>query len=253
MPIGNSIPRTLVDALKLREEKISSDVKTPDTLSFTHARSSFAVVRSLVKVDNTFELSKKAALTAGIGLTSRSGIDREADKNLDNSEAAYYQTEVFGFRPMPGITNINSQVIGGHGAIRKTTVGFKANSVEDLDLLNRVYMHFGATVLVEFGHSTYVSKDGTIKQMGLGDIMNEKELYVEGIGLNTIRKKIADITDEKNYSYEGIVGYVSNFSFTFDIDGSYDCTIQITSHNGVTDSLSIGSNLADTASYVARS
>jgi hypothetical protein len=239
MPIGNSIPRTLVDALKLREEKISSDVKTPDTLSFTHARSSFAVVRSLVKVDNTFELSKKAALTAGIGLTSRSGIDREADKNLDNSEAAYYQTEVFGFRPMPGITNINSQVIGGHGAIRKTTVGFKANSVEDLDLLNRVYMHFGATVLVEFGHTTYVSKDGTVKQMGLGDIMNEKELYVEGIGLNTIRKKIADITDEKNYSYEGIVGYVSNFSFNFNIDGSYDCTIQITSHNGVTDSLSI--------------
>lgn len=239
MPIGNSIPRSLVDALNLREEKISSNTKTPDTLSFTHARSSFAVVRSLVKVDDSFELSKKAALTAGIGLTSRSGIDREADKNLDNSESAYYQTGVFGFRPMPGITNINSQVIGGHGAIRKTTVGFKANSVDDLDLLNRVYMHFGATVLVEFGHTTYVSKDGTVKQMGLGDIMNEKELYIEGIGLNTIRKRIAEITDEKNYSYEGIVGYVSNFNFSFNVDGTYDCSIQITSHNGVTDSLSI--------------
>ena len=59
MPIGNSIPKTLVDALNLREEKLSSDNKTADILTFTHARSSFAVVRSLVKVDDSFELSKK--------------------------------------------------------------------------------------------------------------------------------------------------------------------------------------------------
>ena len=239
MPIGNSIPKTLVDALNLREEKLSDNFKTADELTFTHARSSFAVVRSLVKVDDSFELSKKAALTAGIGLKGRSGIDREVDKNLDTSEAAYYQTEVYGFRPMPGITNINSQVVGGHGAIRKTTVGFKANSVDDLDLLNRVYMHFGATVVVEFGHTTYISQDGSVKQMGLGDLINEQDLYVEGIGLGKIRKKIADITKDKNYSYEGIVGYVSNFDFSFNLDGSYDCSIQITSHNGVTDSLSI--------------
>lgn len=239
MPIGNSIPKTIVDALTLRENAFSSDEKTPDTLTFTHGRSSFAVVRSLVKVDESFELSKKAALTAGIGLKSRSGIDKAVNKNLDTSDAAYYQTEVYGFRPMPGITNINSQVIGGHGAIRKTTVGFKANSVDDLDLLNRVYMHFGATVVVEFGHTVYIAKDGSVKQMGLGDLINADELYVEGIGLGKIRQKIAKITDDKNYSYEGIVGYVSNFDFNFNLDGSYDCSIQITSHNGVTDSLSI--------------
>lgn len=249
MPIGNSIPKTLVEALNLREQKLSSDAKTADTLSFTHGRSSFAVVRSLVKVDDSFELSKKAALTAGIGLTSRSGIDREPDKNLDNSEAAYYQTEVYGFRPMPGITNINSQVIGGHGAIRKTTIGFHANSVDDLDLLNRVYMHFGATVLVEFGHSTYVTKDGSVKQMGLGDLINEQDLYVEGIGLSKIRKLIADITEDKNYSYEGIVGYVNNFDFSFNQDGSYTCSIQITSHNGVTDSLSIPNIVSNVSKF----
>ena len=88
--------------------------------------------------------------------------------------------------------------------------------------------------MVEFGHTVYIAKDGSVKQMGLGDLINADELYVEGIGLGTIREKIATITDDKNYSYEGIVGYVSNFDFNFNLDGSYDCSIQITSALGLT-------------------
>ena len=142
---------------------------------------------------------------------------------------------------MPGITNINSSVLGGYGATRKTSISFKANSVEDLDILNRVYMHFGATVLLEFGHTVYISKDGEIKNMTLGDLVNVNDFYVAKPNLNKIRKLIADITEDKNYNYEGIVGYVTNFDFSFQQDGTYDCRIELISHNGVTDSLSIPS------------
>ena len=113
MPIGNSIPNDLVQAIQAREKLISSEEKTAETIKFTHGRSSFAVVRSLLKVDGNYDLAKKAVLTSGLGLKGRSGIDRDPNKDLNRSEAAYYQSEIYGFRPMPGITNINSSVLGG--------------------------------------------------------------------------------------------------------------------------------------------
>jgi len=248
MPIGRSIPNDLVQAIQARENLFKSEEKTPDSIKFTHGRSSFAVVRSLVKVNDSYDLAKKAALTGGLA-GGRSGIDREPGKNLDLSESAYYQSEVYGFRPMPGITNINSSVLGGYGAVRKTTIGFKANSVEDLDILNKVYMHFGATILVEFGHTVYVSKDGEIKNMTFGDLVNSDDLYTAKPSLGKIRKLIYDLSSDKNYSYEGIVGYVSNFDFSFNEDGTYDCSISLMSHNGVTDSLSIPSVIDNISNF----
>lgn len=249
MPIGRSIPNDLVQAIEARENLFKSEEKTPESLKFTHGRSSFAVVRSLVKVNDSYELAKKAVLTGGVGIEGRSGIDREPGRNLENSESAYYQSEVYGFRPMPGITNINSTVLGGYGAVRKTTIGFKANSVEDLDLLNKVYMHFGATVVVEFGHTVYISKGGEIKNMTFGDLINSEELYTAKPTLGKIRKLIYDLSSDKNYSYEGIVGYVSNFDFSFNEDGTYDCSISLMSHNGVTDSLSIPSVIDNLSNF----
>ena len=249
MPIGRSIPTDLVQAIEARENLFKSDEKTPDSIKFTHGRSSFAVVRSLVKVDDSYDLAKSAVLSSGTGITGRAGIDRESDKNLSNSEAAYYQSEVYGFRPMPGITNINSTVLGGYGAVRKTTIGFKANSLADLNILSTVYMHFGATLLVEFGHTVYVSKDGEIKNMTLGDLVNSKDLYTSKPTLGKIRKLIYDLSSDKNYNYEGIVGYVDNFDFSFNEDGTYDCSVSIKSHNGVTDSLTVPSVIDNISNF----
>lgn len=239
MPIGRSIPQSIVNAINLREDKFSSDNKAPEDLKFTHGRSSFVVMRSLVKVKDSFDLSKKAVLTGGIGNVGRSGIDREAGKDFSTSEAAYYQNEVYGFRPMPGITNVNSSVLGSSGAARKTVVSFIANSPQDLDLLNKVYMHFGATVLVEFGHTVYLNKSGDVKEMTIGDLISSEEFFQNGITLNSIKQKIDRKTKDKNYSYEGIVGYVSNFEFSINEEGAFNCSLTIMSHNAVTDSLSI--------------
>lgn len=239
MPIGNSIPNSIVKAINLREDKISSEDKTPEILKFTHARSSFVVMRSLVKVKDSFETAKKAVLTGGVGITGRSGIDIEQKKDFSSSESAYYQNDVYGFRPMPGITSVNSSVLGSSGAARKTVVSFQANSSEDLDLLNKVYMHFGATVMVEFGHTVYLSSDGSVKQMNIGDLVSSEEFFTDGATLNSIKQKIDKKIVEKNHSYEGIVGYVSNFDFSITTEGTFNCSITIMSHNSVTDSLSI--------------
>lgn len=249
MPIGRSIPQSIVDAISLREQKISSENKTPDFLKFTHARSSFVVMRSLVKINNSFDIAKKAVLTGGLGITGRSGIDREPGKDFSTSESAYYQNEVYGFRPMPGITNVNSSVIGESGAVRKTVVSFQANSSEDLDLLNKVYMHFGATVLVEFGHTVYLTKDGSVKEMNIGDLISSNEFFADGNTLSSIKQKISKKVIDKNHSYEGAVGYVSNFDFSMTTEGTFTCSVTILSHSSVTDSLSIPSVIDNISNF----
>ena len=252
MPIGRPIPKDLVDAIEARENLISSEEKTSEAIKFTHGRSSFALLRSLVKIEDSFDLAKSVALSSGTGLKGRSGIDSATNQNASTSESAYYQSEVFGFRPMPGITNINSTVLGGYGAVRKTVVSFKANSVDDLDVLNRVYMHFGATVLLEFGHTVYLNSDGEIKNMTFGDMLSQDRIYKDKPSLHNLRKIIGENSELKNYSYEGVIGYVYNFDFAYQQDGTYDCSITIKSHNGVTDSLSVPSTVDSVKQYRLR-
>ena len=55
MPIGQPIPGPLVRSIEARENLIKSEEKTSDKLKFTHGRSSFAVVRSLVQIDGSFD------------------------------------------------------------------------------------------------------------------------------------------------------------------------------------------------------
>jgi len=239
MPIGNSIPQSLADAIRQRESFKSSENKTPDILKYAKGRSSFCVVRSIVKVNGSYDLAKSAVLSSGIGLEGRSGIDREANKNLSNSDAAYYQSDVYGFRPMPGITNVNSSVIGGMGAVRKTVISFQANSVEDLDVLNKVYMTFGALVVVEFGHTVYIDKSGNVKTMTLGDLVPNDTIFASTPNYKKIRQDLLKNTETKNHNYEGYIGKVTNFNFSVTNEGTYNCDITLYSMSQVTDSLSI--------------
>lgn len=241
MAIGGPIPAKLAAAISQRENLISSENKTPDTFKFTHARSSFAICRSLAHVGGSFEIPKSAVLSAGTGITGRAGIDREAGRDLSTSEAAYYQNDVYGFRPMPGITNINSQALGRTGATRKTVITFQANSKEDLDLLAKTYFNFGIHVVVEFGHTVYLNATGEVKELTLGDFVSNDDIFTATPSIGNIKKKIAQSIKDANYSYEGLVGKVTGYNFTVTPEGTYLCTLDLISDNHVMDSLKVPS------------
>ena len=113
---------------------------------------------------------------------------------------------------MPGITNINTS-FQGFGATGKTVISYKVHSPEDLDIVNKLYMTLGATVMIEFGHTVYISKDGEIKTMTLGDVMPVDDFFKKEPSLNDIRTKLDTINKDTNYNYEGYIGYVSIIIF----------------------------------------
>jgi len=241
MPFGAPIPQELANAISQREGLVSDENKTPEILKYTHAKSSFVVVRSLAKVNGSSDIPKSAVLAAGTGLSARAGIDREAGRDFSTSEAAYYQNDVYGFRPMPGITNVNSQAIGQTGATRKTSISFQANSKEDLDLLAKTYFNFGIHVVVEFGHSVYLTKDGSVKELTLGDLVSNEEVFATTPSIQKIKKSIRTKVINSNFNYEGLVGKVDGYNFTVSAEGTYQCNLSLISDNHVMDSLKIPS------------
>ena len=73
-----------------------------------------------------------------------------------------------GYRPMPGITSFDTKN-RNRGSIRETNIQIKAYNTEQFAIIDTLYLRLGFTVLVEWGHSVYLTNDGTVKDMTSAD------------------------------------------------------------------------------------
>jgi hypothetical protein len=59
---------------------------------------------------------------------------------------------------MPGITDVSVQY-QNNGALTKTTINIKCFSKRQFQIIDVLYLRPGYTLLLEFGHSTYLNND----------------------------------------------------------------------------------------------
>jgi len=150
----------------------------------------------------------------------------------------YEFTDSYGIRPLPGITSMNLRTHNTFGSLRTATVNFVCWSVEQLEVLEVLYMRPGYTVLLEWGHSKYLYKEGD-------DARTERvDAYaIDFFGSNKKRSTITNlITQQKKkytYNYDGMYGVVKNFSWTLRPDGGYDCRADIVSTGEIIESYKI--------------
>lgn len=163
--------------------------------------------------------------------------------------------EQYGPRPRPGITNVNVTSHGMYGALRTITVSFMCWTPYQLDILDTLYMRPGYTMLLEFGHSHYIAGDhkdpSTYKikdDIVPIDFFGSDFRYTsqDGTGFSNLTQDIANKKQEYNGAYEGFVGVVKNYNWTFRPDGGYDCSVDLVSKGEIIESL-----VANTGTYVA--
>ena len=118
-------------------------------------------------------------------------------------------------RPMPGITGISVENKGDFGSIRTSTINWVCWSIEQLELLERLYMVPGVSCLLEWGWS---STEAAIEMFNIADLDN-------AYAMNVIRKKSL----ESNGMYDAMMGTIVNFSWSMRDDGGFDCTTELTS------------------------
>lgn len=148
-----------------------------------------------------------------------------------------------GYVPPPGITNVDFEY-KNDGALAQATINIKAFSPEQFAIIDILYMRPGFTVLLEFGHSTYLDNRGNLVSLDtsssepfnyLFDQMNSststKPTYSE------MAKKIIGEKASRDGNYEGFFGRITKFNWKFNNDGSYDITVKLTGTGDVINSL----------------
>jgi len=151
-----------------------------------------------------------------------------------------------GYVPMPGITDVSVQY-QNNGALTKTTINIKCFSKRQFQIIDVLYLRPGYTLLLEFGHSTYLKNDDeqyvsfeNFSSHPLRTLFNpgEKTQY-------DIYKEIAETRIEHNGNYEAVYGKITTFNWKFNPDGSYDCQVKLTGMGDVIESLKMNISVDD--------
>ena len=156
----------------------------------------------------------------------------------------------FGYSPMPGIIDLNVKDLN-RGSIKKATLNIKVSNRNQLEIIDVLYMRLGYTVLLEWGHSKYwddsLSTPSLVNQPpSLIDTEFFKDTYTKS-DYTRFLPKIQAHKKLTRGNYDAMFGTVSNFSWTFEDDGSYNVKIEIISLGDIIESLNININTGQSA------
>ena len=188
-------------------------------------------------------LAKQFVLFAGTSAYNKENQEFKYDLR-DNSYGILGDEEIkaYGRRPMPGITSVQIDTQGALGSIRAATINFKVWDKDQLDIIDALYFKLGYTMLLEWGNTFYYKTGNSELLKGedsqidpFSSILNSKEQIN-----SEIQKKIR--LSEGNY--DGMLGLVTNFNFTFNQEGGYDCTLKIQALGSLGDSIKINHSSA---------
>ena len=155
----------------------------------------------------------------------------------------------FGQVPMPGITQANI-THKNRGSLREAQITLRAYNTTQLDILDLLYLRLGYTVLLEWGHSIYMSNNGSLKNFGK-DIQTLSSEFLQSTTKNNISdyyeglRKIGDKQLEAEGNYDAMLAKITNFNWSFNPDGSYDINITLISIGDVIESLKLNNNIGD--------
>ena len=180
------------------------------------------------------ELSKKYILQGGLlnhlpdkdTYTLRSGISSDGAYGIGGTD--------FGLTPMPGLIDISIKTGGKLGTLKETTFNFVCYNMEQLNIMEALYMKLGFGVLVEWGHTNYINNTtGKIETIN-------KPLPFYGIhSKEDLMEKITANRKDHSGNYDASWGTVKNFSYTLDGNGRFKCQVQLVGAGDILESLKV--------------
>lgn len=250
--IGGPLDKTVRDQLKIRKEAIKNRNQRTEidlqylgnTTGWVRALSSINALKYDSELRN--QPARRYILQAGVGRalyndessTKITGTGlRGGFEGVNGAQdiSSYSTSELTGFTPMPGITNLIVKSKNTFGTLREATLEFTAHSVEDFSELEKLYMRPGYTVLIEWGHSTYLNKDGEfqtrVEKYDVGSFFESQKVSI----IETEIKKYKEINQG---NYDAIFGFIKNFSWSYN-GTSYLCSIDIISKGELIESISM--------------
>lgn len=254
--MGEPVSKGVSDQIEARKRIIGKKVgRTNEDLLYLNAKTGWIKLSSSV---NTLSPGQVMQLRGGMDASKILGFNTKAGTNIllggvlapdrglregIDTTGAYNQNAAYnnrkdgtGIRPMPGITSLAVKSKNTYGTLRDAEVRFMCWTLEDFELMEELYLRPGYTVLLEWGHSMYVDNNGALSK----DIQTVGNGYFSnGVTMSQLTNTIAKIRKDTNNNYEGMIGYVKNFSWSYTSEGGYDCSVSIISTGEILESIQL--------------
>lgn len=180
-------------------------------------------------------LEAGTSIKSGQGIALRSGIGTEGAYGLGGIEE-------LGYRPMPGLNSVQVETVGRLGSLKQAIISFKVWNMNQLNIVEALYFRLGYSMILEWGHTQYfnnptlTSLKGTFTSatntFGLDDPFAVTNKTV-------VQQKIVKKAKETSGNYDGMLGIVSNFTWSFNQEGGYDCTVKLIGLGSIIDTVRI--------------
>lgn len=190
------------------------------------------------------ELSKKYILQGGVvsqegnQIINRSGFEANGAYNL-------LPDKPMGLKPMPGIISIDLSSAGKLGTLQYATIRFMCYDLEQLELMDALYMKLGFSLVLEWGHTIFIDDELSIKNPTPMDVFS----------FNNKESLIKEIQKKRLYhqgNYDALLGTVSNFGWEIQSDGLYLCEIKLVGAGDVLESLKINQSINEKTNFVSK-
>ena len=222
--IGGPFSDEVVAQLNLRSRIVSKGTRTNEDIQYIAAKTGWAKLTSGVNVGGSSELAEKYIMVGGV--KGRTGANTYSNFTGENGK---------GFRPMPGITGVQINALGQFGQLKEATVTFNCWDRSQITELELLFMRPGFTALLEWGHSIYAKSDTEYEKTP----QTITSFFTAGTSKEQLYNEIKELRKQSGYNYEGMFGFIKNFSWTYRADGGYDCTTSLVSIGEIMESLTI--------------
>ena len=244
------VKQQIIQRQKVHSSGVNS-LRNEKQLSYLNSKTSWIKFASAVSVDKEkltdiginnsnlvgMGLAKNNILFGGTAALNGSTLN---PKPSNVGLSGYQHSDEWGIVPMPGIESVDIKTLT-RGSIEKATIKLKAYSRKQFDIIDILYLRLGYTVLLEWGVSNYIANDGTYKTINNTLVEDPKRFFsneFESDGsFHDLLGSIEYYKDTYDGNYDGLLGKISNFNWSFNPDGSYDITVTVVSLGDVIESL----------------
>lgn len=250
----------VVRQISARQNLLKQKERPVELSKYVSAKAPWVRMTSFVNYNDSSNLAKKYVLMGGTLYDYNTGTGTvKMRAGLGGKGASYggdLGTNQYGIRPMPGITNVSVRNVAAYGSLTEATVRFYAWDVKQLEELSILYMRPGYKVLLEWGWSmflnTSVKGEDYTKKTDYKTLNTEYTNFtIDNTPFNTINCFDENINQDYIYeqlnilkhrysaNYDGVLGYIKNFNYTLQENGSYECSTILISMGDVIETIRI--------------
>lgn len=203
--------------------------------SFINGNNSFVRLTSGVNVKGIPEAAGKHILHGGTldkNKNLRAGLSTDP---FSESTGAYNFAEKEGYVPMAGITDVKIVNRGNSGFVREAQITVRCFSLEQLSIIEKLYLRPGFRCLLEWGHVVYAKGNDLT-----GDSITEQPTTTSTIDvgnglvkLDKLKEDGSELIKNTQNNYEYMVGLIKNYDWSYETDG-FTVNIELMGEGSVT-------------------